>query len=141
MKIRKARESDKDDISLLMSQLGYEASSDVILENLRIIAISITDEVIVAEDDGKVVGVISCHLTKLFHQDGYAGRITSLVLDKNFRGQKVGRQLVAKAEEFFLANHCLKSEVTSGDHRSVAHDFYRSCGYKEDERRFIKEFR
>jgi GNAT superfamily N-acetyltransferase len=61
-------------------------------------------------------------------------------VDRNSQGQNIGKQLVAKGEEFFIANHCLKSEVTSGDHRGDAHEFYKSCGYKEDERRFIKEF-
>ena len=138
MKIRQAIQSDSDSISELMVQLGYEVSPDLILENIKVIAKSKTDAVFIAEGDGKVIGVISCHLTKLFHQTGYAGRITSLIVDRNSRGQKVGKQLVAKAETFFFANHCLKSEVTSGDHRSVAHEFYRSCGYNEDERRFVK---
>ena len=140
MKIRQAIHSDSDSISELMVQLGYEVSPDLILENIKVIAKSKTDAVFVAEDESKVVGVISCHLTKLFHQTGYAGRITSLIVDRNSRGQNLGKQLVAEAEAFFIANHCLKSEVTSGDPRIVAHEFYRSCGYKEDERRFIKEF-
>jgi GNAT superfamily N-acetyltransferase len=140
MKIREAVQSDSDSISELMMQLGYEVSPNLILENIKVIATSSLDVVFVAEDDGKIRGVISCHLTKLFHQTGYAGRITSLIVDRNYRGQNVGKQLVAKAEMFFISNRCLKSEVTSGDHRSVAHTFYQSCGYKEDERRFLKEF-
>ncbi len=138
MKIRKAVNSDSDSISKLMDQLGYKTSPEVVLENLKYVTISKTDAVFVAEDKGKVVGVISCHLTKLFHQVGYAGRITSLIVDKKYRGQNVGNRLVAKAEAFFVANHCLKSEVTSGDHRRDAHAFYQSCGYKEEERRFVK---
>jgi len=74
-----------------MVQLGYGGSPDLILENIKYIITSKTDAVYVAENDGKVVGVISCHLTKLFHKTGYSGRITSLVVDKNSRRQKVGK--------------------------------------------------
>jgi ribosomal protein S18 acetylase RimI-like enzyme len=132
MKIRQAIHSDNASISKLMLQLGYESTPELILENLKYIAASKTDAVFVVE------GVISCHLTKLFHQAGYAGRITSLIIDSNSRERNIGKQLMAEAETFFKINHCIKSEVTSGDHRIAAHDFYQSCGYKVDERRFIK---
>jgi ribosomal protein S18 acetylase RimI-like enzyme len=140
MKIRPVIHSDSDSLSELMMQLGYRVSPVQILENLKYIATSKMDSVFVAEEDGKVVGVISCHLTKLFHQPGNAGRITSLIVDRNSQGRNIGRLLVAEAEAFFIANFCTKAEVTSGDHRGGSHEFYRSCGYKEDERRFIKEF-
>jgi hypothetical protein len=44
------------------------------------------------------------------------------------------------AEEFFQMAGCIRSEVTSGEHRSDAHAFFKSFGYLEDERRFIKAY-
>ena len=121
-----------------MDQLGYEATSQLIEKKLTEFAETPIDSVLVAEVEGLVVGVISCHITSLFHQEGSSGRITSLVIDQKHRGQGVGKCLVSEAEAFFHSLGCVKSEVTSGDHRPEAHAFYESCGYKLDERRFIK---
>lgn len=92
-----------------------------------------------AELKGRIIGVISCHITGLFHQRGSSGRITSLVIEKNSRGLGVGRALVSTSENFFRNSDCIKAEVTSGDHRAGAHESYQVCGYKPDERRFIKQ--
>lgn len=136
--IRSVATTDAESISHLMNQLGYATSSSLITEKIANFSNSLIDQVFVAETEGKVIGVISCHITSLFHQAGASGRITSLVVDKDFRNMKIARSLLEKAEDFFIRQGCIKVEVTSGDHRKEAHEFYRSCGYEEDERRFIK---
>ncbi|RVU86000.1 GNAT family N-acetyltransferase [Leucothrix sargassi] len=138
MNIRKAERKDALSISQLMDQLGYGASTELIESKLHEFSKNSHDEVFVAQKNDVVVGCISCHITSLFHQKGSSGRITSLVIDQNFRGGGIGKLLVQEAENFFHAKGCIKSEVTSGDHRTEAHSFYESCGYKKDERRFIK---
>ncbi len=138
MNVREARDSDADRIVDLVNQLGYSATSDLIHLKLNEFKNRSYDEVYVAEDDGEVKGCISCHITSLFHQKGVSGRITSLVIDDGCRGKGIGRALVEKAEDYFRSEDCIKSEVTSGDHRPEAHAFYQACGYKLDERRFLK---
>ncbi len=140
MNIRRANCQDAQKIAELMKQLGYEASRDLIERKLTAFGKTPIDTVFVAESEGTIIGVISCHITSLFHQEGSSGRITSLVIDKENRGLGVGMSLVQQAEEFFHASGCIKSEITSGDHRPEAHSFYESCGYKLDERRFIKQY-
>ena len=138
MNIRQANSDDASEISNLMKQLGYSASPELIQQNLRSIETNDDDLVLVANSDSGISGVISCHVIPLFHQVGNMGRITSLVINKKDRGHGVGRRLVEAAEAFFANRQCVRYEVTSGDHRSDAHLFYLSCGYQEDERRFIK---
>ena len=138
MNIRDAKPEDAKQISALMKELGYEASPDLIKAKLLEFDKTSSDEVFVAEADGAVVGSISCHVTRLFHQSGNSGRITSLVINKEKRGLGTGKALVRQAETYFKSKDCIKSEVTSGDHRKEAHAFYESCGYARDERRFIK---
>jgi len=121
-----------------MDQLGYDVTSELIENKLTEFSETTTDTVFVAEDEGLVLGVISCHVTRLFHQEGSSGRITSLVIDQKHQGLGVGKFLVSEAEMFFRSVGCVKSEVTSGDHRPEAHKFYESCGYRQDERRFLK---
>ena len=123
-----------------MSYLGYSVSLGLIERKLKGFHETPHDEVFVADLKGKVVGCISCHITSLFHQEGASGRITSLVINPEFRSKGIGGNLVKKAEEYFKSMGCIKSEVTSGDHRKEAHKFYIECGYQEDERRFIKNY-
>lgn len=140
MKIRKANKSDSSDISKLMAQLGYPVTPEIIDSKLVEFEATPIDTVFLAELDGRVVGSISCHITSLLHQEGSSGRITSLVIDKECRKMGIGKLLVQEAEDFFIKSGCVKSEVTSGDHRSEAHLFYESCGYELDERRYLKKY-
>ena len=140
MEIRPARFEDASTISILMDQLGYGASRELIEKKLRAFDQSSIDAVYVADINGVVVGEISCHITSMFHQEGNSGRITSLVIDQTQRGLSIGKQLVAQAEAFFKSCDCVKSEVTSSEHRTVAHAFYESCGYERVERRYIKSY-
>ncbi|MEP5765851.1 MAG: GNAT family N-acetyltransferase [Halieaceae bacterium] len=127
-------------ISLLMAQLGYGADPELVRLKLEDFATDTLDEVFVAVSGDEIRGVVSCYITSLFHQSGSLGRITSFVVDENYRGSGVGRSLVDAAESFFRQAGCVRSEVTSGDHRPDAHAFYESCGYEEDERRFVKTY-
>ena len=138
MNIRKAKSSDAKEISGLMSELGYSISAEALLVKLTEFAQRNYDQVFVAESNGNIRGCISCHITSLFHQPGSSGRITSLVVAEASRGKGIGQLLVETAEDFFRANGCIKSEVTSGEQRHAAHQFYLSCGFSLDERRFIK---
>jgi ribosomal protein S18 acetylase RimI-like enzyme len=136
--IRSVAITDAESISQLMNQLGYATLPSLIAEKITAFSNSLIDQVFIAETEGKVVGVISCHITSLFHQAGASGRITSLVIDKDFRNMKIAKSLVQQAENFFVSQGCIKFEVTSSDRRTEAHEFYKACGYEEDERRFIK---
>jgi ribosomal protein S18 acetylase RimI-like enzyme len=66
------------------------------------------------------------------------GRITALVVDAEARRLGVGRTLIDRAANYFRDRGCVHIEVTSADHRPGAHAFYRSVGFVEDERRFVK---
>lgn len=138
--IRSAVAADAAAIAGLMGQLGYEASEALVVRKLAILAAQAGDNVLLAEVDGRVAGVISLHVLELFHAEGRIGRITSLVVDAGQRGRGVGEALVAAADRFFTGQGCVRAEVTSGDHRLAAHAFYAAQGYAPDERRFLKRY-
>lgn len=140
MKARDALDADAASIATLLEQLGYRASEQLVCEKIGLLGASPMDAVLVVEDEGAIIGVISLHVFELFHQIGRIGRITSLVVSESARGKGVGALLVSKADSFFCALGCVRAEVTSGDHRPTAHAFYRNQGYAPDERRFIKRF-
>ena len=61
-----------------------------------------------------------------------------MVVSRDSRSSGVGLKLVKALETWFCENECLRYEVTSGEHRDIAHLFYENIGYKPDERRFLK---
>jgi len=140
MKIRKALLTDAESVSKLLSQLGYQASPQLIRDKLEALEFSARDTVLLALDGKTTIGVISLHVLELFHQPGRLGRITSLVIDDAFQGQGVGTMLVYAADAFFTEQLCVRAEVTSSDHRTQAHNFYQQQGYVLDERRFVKRY-
>jgi GNAT superfamily N-acetyltransferase len=93
----------------------------------------------VAERGGTVLGVVSVHLTPLFHAAGFQGRVTSLVVRADARGHGIGGMLMRQAEAFCWAAGCARVELTSGDHRAEAHRFYEGLGYHVRSRRYVKD--
>jgi GNAT superfamily N-acetyltransferase len=83
------------------------------------------------------LGLISSHSAFLCGR--FSGAITSFVIAPSYRRGGIGRSLVSAVEEFAWDHGCTRAEVTSGDHRSDAHEFYERLGYRPVSRRFIKE--
>ncbi len=136
--VRAATESDAPAISHLLSELGYSLKAVHVEKNIALLSSNSRDSVLVAEAAASVIGVISFHVIPLFHVVGNLGRITSLVVSSQWQRHGVGSELVQAAEAFGWSQGCLRIEVTSGDPREGAHEFYRRLGYEFDERRFIK---
>lgn len=137
-RIRSAFSRDSKQLAALVEQLGYRADERFIRDQLAQLASRPGTTVFVAEDDGAIIGLLCFSIIPLLHVSGGLGRISALVVDSQFKGQGVGRRLVAEAEEFAWNNDCARIEITSGDHRPDAHAFYEAIGYKQDSRRFIK---
>jgi GNAT superfamily N-acetyltransferase len=121
-----------------LSELGYSLKVAHVQKNILLLSSSSSDIVLVAEAASTVIGVLSFHVMPLFHVAGNLGRISSLVISPQWQRRGVGSKLIGAAEEFGWAHGCLRIEVTSGDHRTGAHEFYQSLGYQLDEKRFIK---
>ena len=136
--IRRANLADHSNIASLLHQLGYETPPTRILANLTHIRDSSTDLVLVVVEKHGIIGCISLHILPLFHTVGFLGRVTSLVIDESYRGQRIGIALMDAATCWFSANGCVKMEVTSGDHRLDAHRFYESYGMAREGQRFAK---
>ena len=138
VQIHEATPADAPGISPLLVSLGYAASNDLVRSKLQGLAAGPDDRVFVAAIDGELVGVLSFHRIPLFHAPDYAGRITALAVRPDRWRSGIGRALIEAAEEFAWSHDCARVEVTSGDHRAVAHAFYEHLGYQADERRFLK---
>lgn len=138
--IRAAEISDVDKVAALLKQLGYIASAGLVENKIAMLTASPNDRVLVGENEGIIAGVISLHVTELFHAAGRIGRITALVIASDMRAKGIGKLLIEAADTFFRSTGCVRAEVTSGDHRPDAHAFYEAQGYMPDERRFMKRY-
>jgi ribosomal protein S18 acetylase RimI-like enzyme len=138
MQVRAAVPSDEAPITRLLIQLGYSVSPDVVLGKLLAFQNSDLDSAFVAIDRNQVVGCVSVHALELFHAPGRLGRITSLIVEGRARRSGVGTALVKQAMSFFHSAGCVRVEVTSGEHRTEAHAFYKAMDFDEDERRFVR---
>ena len=138
VQLRAPEAEDAPALVPLLAELGYAVPEATVRANIRALANGPADKAWVAEDASGILGLVSVHLTPLFHAAGYLGRITSLVVRSDTRGNGVGSLLMQKAQEFCWTSGCERIELTSGDHRGQAHRFYEQLGFQVHSRRFMK---
>jgi N-acetylglutamate synthase-like GNAT family acetyltransferase len=135
--IRDARPDDADAIARLLEQLGYPTDAAAVpsrLERLRIVG----DRLVVAELEGKVVGLAQLHVSPTMALERPAAKIDGLVVDESCRSQGIGSALVAEMEAEARARGCSLLYLTTATRREDAHDFYRGVGLEETGKRFGK---
>ena len=135
--LRTPTEDDAPALVPLFAELGYTVSERTVRTNVRDLANGQADRAWVAESQVGVVGLISVHLTPLFHDTGFIGRVTSLVVHEPLRGSGIGSALMQKVGDFCWQAGCDRIELTSGDHRDQAHSFYARLGFQVHSRRFV----
>jgi GNAT superfamily N-acetyltransferase len=94
--------------------------------------------VLVAEKDGRVVGVATAHAISVIHDDPDVAWLTSLVVDGSAQGRGVGRQLVDAVEAWARSRGCVRLSVTTNRDRNDAHTFYERVGFEWTSRRYSK---
>lgn len=129
--------SDLPALPDLLAQLGYPSGGDAVAARIPRI-LDAGGRVLVAREEGDVLGVIAMAFMPLLHHDDELCRITALVVADRARGRGIGKALVAEAERIARGRGCLRIEVTSADHRTGAHAFYLALGYDEKRKRFLK---
>lgn len=55
-----------------------------------------------------------------------------IAVSADYRRMGIGRALLAKAEEWAIQTGAKGVRLVSGETRTGAHVFYRSCGYSDD---------
>lgn len=136
--VRRARIKDGEAIAGLLGELGYPNTSRFIRRKIKKLSSDRNDRIFVTTRCGQVVGFVSCHVVPLIHQHGNLCRVTALVVSRELHGEGFGSELIAKAEQYARKKRCTKIEITSGEHRTWAHVFYRKLGYREVSKRFLK---
>ncbi len=129
--IRYCQQDDFDSVVKLLRQLWPDLILDVgALHVVYSQAIS-TDrqKLIVGIADEQVVGFCSLTIKNNLWQAGNLGVVDELVVDSNYRGQGIGKKLMAHISKIALENKCKRIELDSSFHRKQAHRFYESIGF------------
>lgn len=138
--LRPATTDDAAAIAGLLTQLGYPTLVDAARARLAdLLRRGPPDRVVVAEMDGKVVAVMTLHLTPELHRARPIGRVTALVVDESVRGSGVGAEMMEEAERILREDGAGLLELTSNMRRVDAHRFYERLGYQKTSFRFAKE--
>lgn len=138
VKVRPAAEADAAALAALVTQLGYPSDAAQVLARLRRLEGNSDIRALVAEREGRVMGMIGLMVFPAFHRDGLHGYITALVVDEASRGGGAGAALLAAAEAWFAERGVTKVTLTTASHREKAHRFYERLGYEFNGRRYVK---
>lgn len=98
-------------------------------------------EVLVAAEDGEVVGVCQVIIFQHFqHAGGWCCELESVHVREDRRGRGIGAALLKTAEALALERGCYRVQLTSRNVRQDAHRFYLANGYDQTSLGFKKFF-
>ena len=138
MTFRLAAHADAAAIAPLVTQLGYPSASNEVEARLARLKDHPDIRAYVAEEDGRLVGIVGLMVFPAFHRDGLHGYVTALVVDEKLRGAGVGGALLEVAETWFAERGVKRVSLTTALHREDAHVFYEKHGYTYTGKRFTK---
>jgi GNAT superfamily N-acetyltransferase len=98
-------------------------------------------DVLVAELDGDVVGVLQVIIFQHFqHAGGWCCEIESVHVQSDVRSHRIGAAMLSAAEELARRRGCYRVQLTSRNVREDAHRFYLANGYGQTSQGFKKFF-
>jgi GNAT superfamily N-acetyltransferase len=128
MKMRRARVSDATTIADLATQLGYPTRPEEAETRLRDLVDRTDGIVLVAEEDGTVIGwvhVVGAQRIEL----GPFAELVALVVDEHRRGLGTGAALVDAALDWAAKQGFATLRVRSNVVRERTHAFYERLGF------------
>ncbi|MEZ5428297.1 MAG: GNAT family N-acetyltransferase [Pyrinomonadaceae bacterium] len=89
------------------------------------------NELIIAENDGVVIGTLQLTFTpSISFQGSKRATVESVRVDEKYRGQGIGKKLMEWAIERARRVDCLTMQLTTNNERTDAHRFYENLGFK-----------
>lgn len=121
--------ADTEAVAELCTQLGYPTTAEDIGRRAAVVDSRGHGTVLVAEEDGRVVGWIHVVSTPVLETDLYA-EIAGLVVDERCRSRGIGLALLDAAESWARDAGCTTIRVRSRIARERAHAFYERHGFR-----------
>ena len=136
--IRAATLDDAAQLAALLDALGYPCSAEDAAERIRRVQDDPDQQLLVAELHGSLQGLLCLDVMYYLPLGARTARILALSVSPEARRMGVGRSLLREAEARAREAGALRIELTTADHRTEAHAFYRACGYEDSALRFLK---
>ena len=140
MQITSAKEADIQSILALQIQI-YRVDS-IASNAAEFLKDQLNDnscEVLVAKNDGVIVGTATIYYIKVAARGKPYALLEGLVVDKKQRHHGIGSKLFKECVEVARRKNCYKMIFTSGNDRKDAHDFYEKLGFKKWGAEFRKD--
>jgi (aminoalkyl)phosphonate N-acetyltransferase len=91
---------------------------------------------LVAEENNKVVGYLSCHVQLLLHHGGRVGEIQEMFVSGEKRSHGIGKLLLKRLRTLAVEMDLVQLEVTSNKDRLMTHKFYEREDFKLTHKKF-----
>lgn len=140
--LRNARRDDLERIVELIADDAVAAErtgayGEAHVRGFEAIEASPDNELVVAESDGRIVGVAQLTYIPGISRNGATRLLVEAVrVDATLRGQGIGRLLMEYAHERGRERGATLAQLTSDKQRPDAHRFYRSLGYAQSHEGF-----
>jgi GNAT superfamily N-acetyltransferase len=125
-------------ISDLLSQLDYSDTETFIRNKIEKLIIHPDEDLLVYEDNERVIAFISMHYIPQIALKGDFARISYFAVDKTIRSKGIGREIEAFCTELAKNKNCDRLEVHCHSRRTDAHRFYVRQGFIESPKYFMK---
>jgi GNAT superfamily N-acetyltransferase len=136
--IRTATVGDADALCQLLAALDYPGVEAFIGARLEQLLAHPDARLLVAEQDGRVLGFISLHFIAQLALAGDFCRISYFCVDARARSLGVGAALEDACERLARERGCDRIELHCAQRRSDAHRFYFRQGYEESPKYLLK---
>jgi len=135
--IRKASASDMDSLVELLKALFSVEEDFIFNESLQRqgLAMMLENEadrcIMVAETDGKVIGICSIQTLISTAEGGKVGLVEDVVVNPSYRGKGIGRMLLASLEEWAKKRGLKRLQLLADQNNAPALEFYDKMNWKK----------
>lgn len=130
--VRKATISDAEQLGVLNDE--FNGKGETTIDNIRNSLMNNQQEVvIVADENGVLVGFVCVQLKKSFCYDEYMPEITEVYVNPTYRKKGIASEMITFAEDYCTKNYPLhKYELLTGKENVIAQSVYGKLGYIDD---------
>jgi GNAT superfamily N-acetyltransferase len=132
--LRQARAEDAASLVALLAQLfaieaDFAIDPEVQARGLAVLRDRPDAVILVAEAEGRVVGMCTVQLTASTARGGLSAGIEDVVVDQAWRGRGIGRALLAAAEAWARGRGAVRCALLADETNLPALDFYDRLGF------------
>ncbi len=136
IRLRPAKEADVNEMSQLLLQLfsienDFVPDRDKQSRGLKLLLDTLGAYIVVAEEQGRVVGMASLQVLVSTAEGGYVGQVEDVVVDKECRGKGVGTALLDHLHKWAQDNGLTRLHLGADKENSAALQFYSRSGWKQ----------